>query len=60
MKYGFGPLWPVWVSVHVLRLRWNSSAVARHTAAEAASSFMSAIRAPASRPAISADIVEGE
>ena len=48
------------VSVQRLRLRWNSSAVARQTRAEARSPLRLAILAAASRPAISAEIVEGE
>ena len=41
-------------------LRWNSSATPRQTAAEPASPLRSAIVAAASRPAISAAIVDGE
>src|SRR4051812_50093182 len=60
MKYGSSLSGPSVVSVHGLRLRWNSSAVARHARAEASSPLILAIRAAASRPAISAEIVEGE
>ena len=48
------------VSVHAFRLRWNSSATPRQTAAEAWSPLRSAIFAAAISPAISAEIVEGE
>ena len=60
MKYGLVLSGPLVVSVHCLRLRWNSSAVARHTRAESWSPFLSAMIAAAMRPAISAEIVEGE
>jgi hypothetical protein len=60
MKYGFGLAGPLVVSVHFLRLRWNSSATPRQTAAESLSPLSAAILAAAIRPAISALIVEGE
>src|SRR3954454_8212804 len=60
MKYGAGESGPVVVSVHVLRLRWNWSATARHTRAESGSPLRSAIVAAATSPAISAASVDGE
>ncbi len=60
MKYGFGLAGPLVVSVHVFRLRWNSSATPRQTAALSRSPLRSAILAAAISPAISALIVEGE
>src|SRR5512132_172563 len=60
MKYGCELAGPLVVSVHFLRLRWNSSAVARHTRADAWSAFLSAMIVAAIRPAISAEIVDGE
>ncbi len=60
MKYGLALSGPLVVSVHCLRLRWNSSAVARHTRAESWSPFLSAMIAAAMSPAISAEIVDGE
>ena len=60
MKYGSTLSGPFVVSVHFFRLRWNSSAVARHTRAESSSPFLSAMIAAAIRPAISAEIVDGE
>src|SRR5690348_187707 len=60
MKYGSLLRGPLVVSVHFFRLRWNSSATPRHTAADVASPFLSAISAAAISPAISADIVDGE
>jgi hypothetical protein len=60
MKYGCGLAGPLVVSVQFFRLRWNSSATPRQTAAESWSPLSSAIFAAATRPAISALIVEGE
>jgi hypothetical protein len=60
MKYAFADSGPLVVSVHFLRLRWNASAEARHCCAEALSWLASAISAAASRPAISAEMVEGD
>src|SRR5690348_10742578 len=60
MKYGGVPFVPLVVSVHALRLRWNSSATPRHTCADAWSPLRSAIVAAAINPAISAEIVDGE
>ena len=51
---------PLEVTVQSLMLRWNSSATPRQIAAETPSPLRSAMRAAASRPAISAAIVEGE
>ena len=60
MKYRPVPSGPLVVSVHFLRLRWNSSATPRQTAAWSRSPLRSAIFAAASRPAISEAIVDGE
>ena len=60
MKYGLALSGPFVVSVHFLRLRWNSSATPRHTRAEAWSLLRSAMTAAATSPAISAEMVEGE
>ena len=60
MKYGRRRAGPLVVSVQLLRLRWNSSATPRQTAAWSRSPLRSAIFAAASRPAISEAIVDGE
>ena len=60
MKYGLAESGPLMVTVSAITSRWNSSAVARNTRAEAGSPLALAICPAATRPAISAAIVEGE
>src|SRR4029450_5237302 len=60
MKYCPDPYGPVVVTVQPLIERWKWSAAARSTRAEAESPLTSAIRPAATRPAISAAIVDGE
>src|SRR4249920_1135555 len=60
MKCGSEDCKPLVVTVQPLIERWKSSATARQTRADAASPLTSAMSAPASNPAISAAIVDGE
>ena len=60
MKYGCDESGPFVVKVQLLIERCQSSATPRHTAADTASPFASAMCAAATRPAISAAIVDGE
>src|ERR1041384_8379715 len=60
MKYGDVLYGPVVVTVHVLIWRWKESATDRYTRASAVSPCAVAIEAAATRPAISAAIVDGE
>ena len=60
MKYGLVDSGPVVVTPQALMLRWYSSAVASQVRASPGWCCRSAMVAAATRPAISAEIVDGE